>query len=914
MNRSIEKTQQTPSPQSPQFDLAYCVFGVVLIVAGILLTFWWVAGDRTQPTFLGGGDAWQYYGPALHFLDHRIHAGEFPLWNPLVFCGQPHAANPQSFAFYPPNLIRSLLTFDPTPMKTHVGITFLVFGHMLLGGVATFFLARAHRLSFAGSLVASFAFSLSAPAVTRGCGHWIFHNVATWLPLLLLCLHSALTRVEWRYKVSFALAAGAAWGMAILGGVPNLVLVVAAATAAYYVLFRVMHPLTGLESAPIRDDPTERKGKGKKGKKGKKAKKDKKAKSAAQRRAFAGMVGRLALWDGVVLALLVVTGLLVACPLLLPGMAFADRSARVDKDEEAVEEFAPLAPGWELVKALAIYQGHGHYEGIRGAGAGVLFLALLGVFARPRRHAVLFGTLFLILLDCSLSEPVLFGRLLASAAPYNYSNPGRTMILTCLPMGLLAGLGVDAAFRPIGKLRWRIVRSVAIGLAGAAVVLIVALASRPEPVLPVGSMAVLFPAVLCLGTILGGWLGEPLVLGTVLSMLVLGETLTWNKYLVPSLVPETQQYPGPMDELEGPRTFWENNRRCTDETPNIRLYQLEGIMNGYDPLHMRDVREVLCYTPGEYTAFRRMVAAAEVTSRSSFGNLFLKRQFWLARQYVDGPLPKRNTVFPAATTAFLDSPGTLRIPRVAEKDLAGTAFSEDVTRLVLRAPSAPPLVLDSEQVAKTDAGLHVREFSAPPLHSTLVLLASSTCQAQLIPAFVDERAGRREFGCRLSLQPTNGKYRRFEIPMPDYTQMQILLAPDFGGRSGTIRVAGIEVVSDQADEGDLVRVVSRGANAVEVEVAQLPGPRLLLCVDAFYPGWRAYVDGAPTRIYRANNAFKAVVVPQGTHRVRFEFRSWRVVAGLSLSALAWAAILCGGLLALRHWRKPHQAHVVPGDN
>ena len=47
---------------------------------------------------------------------------------------------------------------------------------------------------------------------------------------------------------------------------------------------------------------------------------------------------------------------------------------------------------------------------------------------------------------------------------------------------------------------------------------------------------------------------------------------------------------------------------------------------------------------------------------------------------------------------------------------------------------------------------------------------------------------------------------------------------------------------------------------------------LLVLTDAYYPGWRAYVDGRPARIYPANVAFRGVVVPKGRHRVDFVYK------------------------------------------
>ncbi len=44
---------------------------------------------------------------------------------------------------------------------------------------------------------------------------------------------------------------------------------------------------------------------------------------------------------------------------------------------------------------------------------------------------------------------------------------------------------------------------------------------------------------------------------------------------------------------------------------------------------------------------------------------------------------------------------------------------------------------------------------------------------------------------------------------------------------------------------------------------------ILFLSDPFYPGWKALVDGVNTPIYRANYAFKAIILPKGKHNVEF---------------------------------------------
>ena len=74
---------------------------------------------------------------------------------------------------------------------------------------------------------------------------------------------------------------------------------------------------------------------------------------------------------------------------------------------------------------------------------------------------------------------------------------------------------------------------------------------------------------------------------------------------------------------------------------------------------------------------------------------------------------------------------------------------------------------------------------------------------------------------------------------------------------------------------------------VEVEPT-LASPGFLVLADSFYPGWQATVDGAPAPILPANHLFRAVPVPAGRHRVRFEYRPWSFTlgAGASLASLA----------------------------
>jgi hypothetical protein len=63
----------------------------------------------------------------------------------------------------------------------------------------------------------------------------------------------------------------------------------------------------------------------------------------------------------------------------------------------------------------------------------------------------------------------------------------------------------------------------------------------------------------------------------------------------------------------------------------------------------------------------------------------------------------------------------------------------------------------------------------------------------------------------------------------------------------------------------------------------------LLLKDAWYPGWRAWVDGQPTTIERANTYFRALFVRGGAHTVELRFEP---------DTVRWGAFISGVLVCL----------------
>ena len=95
--------------------------------------------------------------------------------------------------------------------------------------------------------------------------------------------------------------------------------------------------------------------------------------------------------------------------------------------------------------------------------------------------------------------------------------------------------------------------------------------------------------------------------------------------------------------------------------------------------------------------------------------------------------------------------------------------------------------------------------------------------------------------------------------------------------------AGPSVVSIQIDEPLRVELL-----------ATMNGDGYVVLADTIYSGWRATVDGVEAPIFAANGLFRAVVVRDGSHRVRFEYRPRSLHIGAAITAIT--TCLAAGLV------------------
>jgi len=123
--------------------------------------------------------------------------------------------------------------------------------------------------------------------------------------------------------------------------------------------------------------------------------------------------------------------------------------------------------------------------------------------------------------------------------------------------------------------------------------------------------------------------------------------------------------------------------------------------------------------------------------------------------------------------------------------------------------------------------------------------------------------------------------------LDDTNALAGILQPDFdGGKEVLLPLEAAPLVLSANPANARVLSHRFGLRQVDAEV-DAEAPTLVVISQTYYHRWRAYVDGQPAPLLRANYAFQAVPVPAGRHQVRvvYEDRTLQVGAIVSLLTL-----------------------------
>jgi uncharacterized membrane protein YfhO len=122
----------------------------------------------------------------------------------------------------------------------------------------------------------------------------------------------------------------------------------------------------------------------------------------------------------------------------------------------------------------------------------------------------------------------------------------------------------------------------------------------------------------------------------------------------------------------------------------------------------------------------------------------------------------------------------------------------------------------------------------------------------------------------------------------------------------------IEANIEKADSTNSAKITNFGIHNIDYDV-YAGGNNLLILNEVYYPaGWKAYVDGTETEIFKTNYFQRSIVVPKGKHKVELKFYPETYYTGKKISIAANILVtlmLIGGVAGIFISRKKNSAIV-----
>jgi hypothetical protein len=98
-----------------------------------------------------------------------------------------------------------------------------------------------------------------------------------------------------------------------------------------------------------------------------------------------------------------------------------------------------------------------------------------------------------------------------------------------------------------------------------------------------------------------------------------------------------------------------------------------------------------------------------------------------------------------------------------------------------------------------------------------------------------------------------------------------------------------EIGSDNFFPGE-VKISEERPDRITIS-ADFKGRGFVVLADQYYPGWKAYIDGTPSKIYKTNGVLRGVIVPGGEHSIVFVYVPVFIYASMAASGVLLFAML-----------------------
>ena len=149
----------------------------------------------------------------------------------------------------------------------------------------------------------------------------------------------------------------------------------------------------------------------------------------------------------------------------------------------------------------------------------------------------------------------------------------------------------------------------------------------------------------------------------------------------------------------------------------------------------------------------------------------------------------------------------------------------------------------------------------------------------------------------------------FKTVEKDTAQEYLLKNPDFNLRQNVILEEKLSNESinklklSNNNEINNANIISYETNNVLIETSNFDASILIL-TDVYYPGWKAFIDGTETKIYRADGLVKAIFVPEGEHTIEFVYLPESYNTGITISLITAFILVAIYFVSRNKYRRP----------
>jgi hypothetical protein len=122
-----------------------------------------------------------------------------------------------------------------------------------------------------------------------------------------------------------------------------------------------------------------------------------------------------------------------------------------------------------------------------------------------------------------------------------------------------------------------------------------------------------------------------------------------------------------------------------------------------------------------------------------------------------------------------------------------------------------------------------------------------------------------------------------------------MLAPEFDpARTAIVETDVPELANGSGSDGTVrmppPTIHRRDTDHLDVDT-DYTGPTLLVISEQFFPGWNAFLDGAPAPLLRVDGVLMGAMVPKGRHRVTLRFQPTSITIGTRITIAAAALMI-----------------------